>query len=538
MIVQRLGWTLLHFLWQGTAIAAIYAVLRGLIGRSLSSQGRYVLACLTLVVMAATPVISFFLSGDLPGVHWSMSVSVWQRVLPAFVGFWLVGVLVCSLRLFAAWKFTSRLRSTSHPAPAEWQTVIETPVRLLVSSIVEVPTVIGWLKPAILMPLGALTGLPPEHVRALLAHEMAHIRRHDYLASILQSVAESVLFYHPAVWWVSEQIRVEREACCDDVAVAACGDVVTYVRALAGLESLQTPRLRLAPAANGGSLVNRIRRLAEPEQPRAENLPAPAAAWAMTLLWLVGIGVASVHAAPTIVTAPRVSTVTVAEEGKPSPITPAPASLVASHARKALLFDPFLSAQLVQPRSDEKAVSPQWSKWLDEDVVYIISAEERSAFLQLKTDDERSQFVEEFWWRRDPTPATEENEFKQEHYRRIEYANRSFGSITPGWKTDRGRIYITLGPPDEINMRRYSVNGDAPFDVIVWNYRRPLGLGNEFQIRFSDIDDMPATSGWRRGNLRCWNRRCRPPSFIGGSWVTDRRNNQMTGSRWLFGRTI
>jgi len=104
-------------------------------------------------------------------------------------------------------------------------------VRLLVSSLVDVPTVIGWLRPAILVPVEFLTGMSAEHITALLGHEMAHIRRHDYLASILQSVAEALPFYHPAVWWVSEQIRAERELCCDDLAVAAGFDVLTYARA-------------------------------------------------------------------------------------------------------------------------------------------------------------------------------------------------------------------------------------------------------------------------------------------------------------------
>src|ERR1700677_2488212 len=112
------------------------------------------------------------------------------------------------------------------------------------------------------MPGGALAGLPVDQVEALLAHELAHIWRNDYLVNLLQSVAEAVLFYHPAVWWVSEQIRAERELCCDDLAVAACGgDVLTYARALAGVESFRPAHTDTVLAANGGSLVSRIRRL-------------------------------------------------------------------------------------------------------------------------------------------------------------------------------------------------------------------------------------------------------------------------------------
>ncbi len=98
----------------------------------------------------------------------------------------------------------------------------------------------------------------------------------------------------------------------------------------------------------------------------------------------------------------------------------------------------------------KKELETPWKKWLNEDVAYIITDEERKAFKQMSTDEEREQFVEQFWLRRDPTPDTVENEYKEEHYRRIAYANEHYASGIPGWKTDRGRIYITFGPPDEI----------------------------------------------------------------------------------------
>jgi beta-lactamase regulating signal transducer with metallopeptidase domain len=126
---------------------------------------------------------------------------------------------------------------------------------------VRVPTVVGWLRPVILMPVGALAGLPAEQVEALLLHELAHIRRADYLVNLLQSAAEALLFYHPAVWWISGHIRAEREACCDDMAVAVTGDVLAYAQTLANLEASRTVPMRAALAANGGSLANRIARL-------------------------------------------------------------------------------------------------------------------------------------------------------------------------------------------------------------------------------------------------------------------------------------
>jgi GWxTD domain-containing protein len=143
-----------------------------------------------------------------------------------------------------------------------------------------------------------------------------------------------------------------------------------------------------------------------------------------------------------------------------------------------------------------KELETPWKKWLNEEVVYIISDEEKKAFKTLATDEEREQFVENFWLRRDPTPDTEENEFREEHYRRIAYANDRFASGIPGWKADRGRIYIEYGPPDEIEShpsggtyeRPYEEGGGTtstyPFEQ--WRYRYIEGIGNNIIIEFVD----------------------------------------------------
>src|SRR5437588_9160254 len=143
-----------------------------------------------------------------------------------------------------------------------------------------------------------------------------------------------------------------------------------------------------------------------------------------------------------------------------------------------------------------KELETPYKKWLNEDVGYIITDEERTAFKRLATDDERQTFIEGFWLRRDPTPDTEENEFKEEHYRRIEYANEHYASGIPGWKTDRGRIYITFGPADEIDShpsggsynRPYEEGGGTtstyPFEK--WRYRYIDGIGTNIEIEFVD----------------------------------------------------
>src|SRR5256885_1205164 len=131
-------------------------------------------------------------------------------------------------------------------------------------AVARAPAVIGWLRPVILLPASALTGLTPLQLDALLAHELAHVRRYDYLVNLIQSVIETLLFYHPAVWWVSARVRDEREHCCDDLAVAVCGDAHFYASALLGMERLRVTIPTLALTAAGGSLMGRVRRLVAP----------------------------------------------------------------------------------------------------------------------------------------------------------------------------------------------------------------------------------------------------------------------------------
>lgn len=294
--IDRLGWTLLHFLWQGIAIAALYAAARRWAARSFGPNARYMLACVALAVMAAAPVFTWSLlqpaapetialsfTAPLSSTAQAMrSAPVWwslagaERAMPAqflpwVVTAWLAGAVVFWMRLLGGWMYAEQLRSRQvRPAPREWQQSLDRlrtrirvsrPVRLLVSSVAQVPAVIGWLRPVVLVPVGALAGLPPEQMEALLLHELAHIRRHDYLVHIAQSVVEALLFYHPAIWWISGHIRSEREHCCDDAAVSVHGDVLAYARALAEMESARPEHFHPAVAATGGSLAHRIARL-------------------------------------------------------------------------------------------------------------------------------------------------------------------------------------------------------------------------------------------------------------------------------------
>jgi uncharacterized protein (TIGR03435 family) len=315
--VERLGWTLVHFLWQGLSIAILYAAIRrGFAGKA-TPNTRYLLACGALAAMMAAPLVTWGLLrssdaktdavyhipttpqaaasstgiGSIPIV--TLPAAVRDTVsgmrealfLPWVVVVWLFGAAAFWVRLAGGWVVASRMRSMLvRRAPPEWQEILRElgvriglfrPVRLLVSAMVPVPMVVGWLRPVLLVPVGALSGLPAEHLEALLLHELAHIRRHDYLVNILQSVAEALLFYHPAVWWVSGHIRAERELCCDDVAVSASGDALTYARALAQLESCRPAHLATAVAASGGSLPDRIARLLGQTRPRVRSGVGP-----------------------------------------------------------------------------------------------------------------------------------------------------------------------------------------------------------------------------------------------------------------------
>ena len=284
-------------------------------------------------------------------------------------------------------------------APAAWQQRLDRlaralrlsrPVTLLESCLAEVPVVIGYLRPVILVPVGLLAGMPAGQVEAILLHELAHIRRHDYLVNLLQTVVEGLLFYHPAVWWISGVIRAERENCCDDLVVATQGDAHEYAAALdrSGTKPLGgTPKPRWPP--HGGNLVKRIRRLLDqPETPRAALTPVLSAA-ILTITVCAGS-----HGGVAI----------------PTPTVPQPAQV-----------------KQLTPMSNGFALSEVAQRGRR---IHHHRAE-RAAFKNLQTDEEREHFIEQFWLRRDPTPGTPENEFKEEHYRRIAYANEHFAPAHP-----------------------------------------------------------------------------------------------------------
>jgi beta-lactamase regulating signal transducer with metallopeptidase domain len=208
---------------------------------------------------------------------------------PVLIYIWMAGVMALSIRSLGGWVVTQHWkRRNVRPAEAFWQEsmarlakrlAVSRKVRLWESAVAHTPAVIGWIRPVVLLPASAISGLAPSQVEALLAHELAHIRRHDYLVNLLQTAIETLLFYHPAVWWVGRQMRTERENCCDDLAVAVCGDALVYARALTELEKIRIATPRLAMAANSGSLLQRVRRLLDPRSDSASSRSAIHADW-------------------------------------------------------------------------------------------------------------------------------------------------------------------------------------------------------------------------------------------------------------------
>ena len=291
-VFEAIGLALLHLLWQGALVAGVLAAALHLIDRKNAAM-RYAMSCFALASLLAfgigTAVRIYEPSGNSianvgtvaagfpdtvaenPITPTTIPILELLRLYaPQIVFAWLIGVALLSIRLGFTWFRARRLiTAEAVPASESWQHVVgrlsaslrlTRPVRLLESAAVEVPSVIGWLRPVILIPVSSLSGLTPEQLEMILAHELAHIRRHDFLVNLVQSIAETLLFYHPAAWWISRQIRLERENCCDDLAVAVCGNALHYARALTTLEELRRAPAS-AVAANGGSLFARIRRL-------------------------------------------------------------------------------------------------------------------------------------------------------------------------------------------------------------------------------------------------------------------------------------
>lgn len=329
---EALGWTLVHFLWQATLIALIYRMLDAAFARR-SSSVRYGLALTALLSMPAAALATLAYeeaSMDLAtshvvgAIHTVVSTAqtfepaltegavlaplrdghrfIAGHLMPWLDGLWLAGVVLLTLRAVGGWWVIQRIgRHTPDVAPHTLRLRLDVLRRkmgiprfvdLRLSRRIMNPLTAGVLRPWILLPVTALTSLSPEQLEVVLAHELAHIRRSDYLWNLLQTVIETLFFFHPAVWWISRRVREERELCCDDMAVATCADPALYAAALLRLEEERKSQLRLAMALDGhqsraGLRARILRILGEADERSSRVRPVSLAAIAVAAFLFV-----------------------------------------------------------------------------------------------------------------------------------------------------------------------------------------------------------------------------------------------------------
>jgi len=295
--MRLIGLALLHFLWQGAAIAAAAFTGMTLMRRA---AGKYVVAVVMLALMMASPLITFLVLAQKHDVRVttaspagsSVAKPVAAAISSATAQFfnlgspdagrgssiyllwlvegWFLGVVVLSLRPAAGFLLLERmqikkgvpLRGAFRERCAELQRRLglNRVVQYCESLQLQAPAVVGWFRPVVLLPVSALTGLSAQQLESVIAHELAHVQRLDPFVNLFQIAVETLLFYHPAVWWLSKRIRAERENCCDDVAISVCGNPIEYARALATMAEWQSAPA-LAMAANRSPLAERVARL-------------------------------------------------------------------------------------------------------------------------------------------------------------------------------------------------------------------------------------------------------------------------------------
>jgi beta-lactamase regulating signal transducer with metallopeptidase domain len=423
------GWALIHFLWQGAVIAlALAVVLRA--WRAKGPEFRYAAACVALAVMALAPVATALLlagsGAGKPAVWVNEPVRSFPETLEPLTGtaaalpldwlvaLWAAGAAALLLRACGGWYVARRRTLSGIPLDYPLSRLMERMemtgvVELMESAVARTPQVFGWLRPVIVVPAAALARLSPSEFEAVLAHELAHIRRRDYLVNLAQTVVESVLFYHPAVWWVSRRIREERELCCDDWAVRVCGDRVAYSKALIKVEEEETPMFAMAASATG--LKARIARLLRRDSDRDwPDTLAPAAGVALLAIATGGMWLVSQSGEERMLSALTVPQLR-AED--------------ADLLRKEFAFEP---AQFPMRFGRPPAKSSGNSR------------------------------KDLFHWKLRTA----------EYERRVDFALRHFrDSNRLGTETDRGQTFVIYGPPDEIVTKK-----GAESEREEWHYEK------------------------------------------------------------------
>lgn len=309
-LIQSLGWTLLHFLWQGAVVAAGYAAVRLFVPAE-RAEARYAAGLAALALIALCPPLTLAIvypnvvfsaaNAEPTAIDAVVATAVAAApgadsfrldwVMPWLVLSWVLGVAVMAWRAFRQWQALERIAEHCAKPSSELERILASLarrfglvrfVRVLVTSEIDTPTLIGWIKPVILIPTAVALGFPRQQVELILAHELGHLRRYDHLVNLAQAVIETLLFYHPAVHWISREVRNDREVCCDRLVLRLTkGEPREYAATLASLEELRLATPRIAIAATGGLLLDRVRRIIDAPAPR---LAAPRPTLGLTLL--------------------------------------------------------------------------------------------------------------------------------------------------------------------------------------------------------------------------------------------------------------
>lgn len=302
-LVNALGRMIFHSFWQGAVIAFALGLILFLSSKK-SAHSRYIISVSAIILFVASCVVTFSIEYKPAATSFVSTVeqqagfstankffvnplsyssseeTIWNSIntyfnknLPLFVMLWLSGLFFFSLRFIGSVLYVQKIRTRGiNELDVEWlyrsreigkKLGIKKFVAVFESINVKVPLAVGYIKPIVLLPLGMISGLPYTQVEALIAHEFAHIKRYDFVINLIQTLVETIFFYHPAVWWISNQIREERENCCDDITVNVCGDSLAYSKALYNLLQIQHNHPELALAASGkvNQLLRRIKRM-------------------------------------------------------------------------------------------------------------------------------------------------------------------------------------------------------------------------------------------------------------------------------------
>jgi GWxTD domain-containing protein len=420
--------------------------------------------------MGVSTIAEFIATPTTTGTAPSPLIPVWLAALV-----WLTGCLIVLALWFRAWRRARRIVLGSAPLTnnqARLPKYIDGLTHIRVSRDAKAPGVYGLLRPVLLLPADIENRLSDEELEAVIAHEAAHVRRRDNLTTAFHTIVTAVFWYHPFVWLIGKRMINERERACDEEALVAGHSPEVFAE---GLLKVCRTAVGMPPECVAGihssNLKSRIEGIMRYPQTRKVG--------PVLRLILVVFAVVVVLGPVTI--------------GLTKPAPAGVGNLLQTESQSP--------EQGEGDGESEDEANAALIRWVEQDVVYIIEGQERRAFESLGTDEEREQFIESFWFRRDPTPGTSENEFLGEHYRRIAYANGEFAYQLPGWQSDRGRIYIIHGEPDG---RETHPNGGVyekslaegggtaltyPFDQ--WRYRLIQGVGQEVIFEFVD----PSESG-------------------------------------------